>query len=323
MCGISFIMVIMKRMLLIYNPNSGDGRIKSSLSDLTDYFTKQNFEVTVHPTQAPGDAKEQVRKRSGEFERIIVCGGDGMMHEAINGYMASSQKSRLGYIPTGTVNDFASSHDIPFQIEEAAAIAADDAWSDLDIGRFNDEFFSYVAAFGVATAVSYSTPQEQKKRLGSLAYLLNALSVVDFTHWENNCSTMTIEWEGGKASGDFLYGMVSNSKYVAGMDQFTKDLFDWRDGKLEGLFIRRPMNLMELNQIIGSVARSDFDNPFFIQVQSPWFTFSGDETAWTLDGEFGGSFTNARACAVPRAFQAILPREHIDEYNLDDNGEKE
>lgn len=301
----------MKKMLMLYNPCSGDGRIKDSLSELVDELTKNGYLVTVYPTQFAGDAKATIEKEGAAFDRIVVCGGDGMMHEAINGWIHGQNLPTLAYIPSGTVNDFANTHEIPRDMLTAAKVAASDSWTYLDVGQFNDEYFSYVAAFGVGTSVSYKTPQEKKKILGPTAYILEALNTVDFAHWENNCETMKITWKGGEVSGDFLYGMVSNSKYVAGTDVFTKDLFNWHDGLLEGLFIRRPMNLVELNMIIAGITRSDFSSPLFIQVQSPWFDFVCDQSAWTLDGEFGGVHDHVIAKVVPRALKMVLSEEHI------------
>ncbi|MBF0579070.1 YegS/Rv2252/BmrU family lipid kinase [Erysipelotrichaceae bacterium RD49] len=301
----------MKKMLMLYNPCSGDGRIKDSLSELVDELTKNGYLVTVYPTQFAGDAQATIEKEGAAFDRIVVCGGDGMMHEAINGWIHGKSLPTLAYVPSGTVNDFANTHGIPRDMLTAAQVAASNSWTYLDVGQFNEEYFSYVAAFGVGTSVSYKTPQEKKKILGPTAYILEALNTVDFAHWENNCETMKITWKGGEASGDFLYGMVSNSKYVAGTDVFTKDLFNWHDGLLEGLFIRRPMNLVELNTIIAGITRSDFSGPLFIQVQSPWFDFVCDQSAWTLDGEFGGVHDHVVAKAVPRALKMVLSEEHI------------
>lgn len=313
-CAFAFLVIlpsVMKKLLLLYNPNSGDGRIQSSLSELIDFITKKEYLVTIYPTQAAGDACRCLGELEETYDRVVVCGGDGMMHEAINGWMVSRRKPLLGYIPSGTVNDFASSHELPRTILEAAEIATGPFWTMIDVGQFNGRYFSYVAAFGVGTSVSYQTPQQRKKRLGSLAYVLEGLRAVDFARWENNCTRMRIFWESGECEGDFLYGMVSNSRYVAGTDCFTRDLFNWHDGLLEGFFIRRPMNLMELNQIITCIARSSFDHPLFVQVQSPWFSFEGEQTAWTLDGEFGGVHQSAFARAVPAALAIALPSSQV------------
>lgn len=302
----------MKKLLLLYNPHSGDGRIRPALADLVEQFSHRGFLTTIYPTSHAGDAKQVIQNKGAEYDRLVVCGGDGMMHEAINGWMRADDMPLLGYIPSGTVNDFANTYEIPKTLLDAAAISCGSNWMSLDVGTFNGEYFSYVAAFGIGTSVSYRTPQRKKKRLGTLAYVLEALSTVDFAHWENNCETMKITWKDGECEGDFLYGMVSNSKYVAGTDFFTKDFFDFQDGLLEGLFIRRPMNLTELNTIIAGISRSDFSNPLFIQVQSPWFQFDAKRVAWTLDGEFGGIRNHVKAEVVPRALKIALPLQEED-----------
>ena len=303
----------MKKLLLIYNPVSGDGRIRSALSELINLFTSQGFLVTTYPTQKPKDAWETLEHLDNtveNYDRIIVCGGDGMMHEALNGWMRGTEMPPLGYIPSGTVNDFASSYGISKDLIKAAEHACTPGWTSLDTGRFNDEYFTYVAAFGVGTSVSYQTPQKRKQIFGSAAYFIEALSTVDFAHWENNCESMEISWQGGTAQGDFLFGMVSNSKYVAGSDLFTRDLFNWHDGLLEGVFFRRPMNLNELNQIIGCLIRSDFNNSSVcFQVQSPWFEFKSSQTEWTLDGEYGGMHDHVTITAIPETLRMILPPE--------------
>lgn len=304
----------MKKMLLLYNPVAGDRRIQNSLSDLVNQMTGMGYLVTVYPTQKPGDASEKLKNLDlSGCDRLVVCGGDGMLHEALNGWMAGKNMPLLGYIPSGTVNDFANSHEIPLKLSEAAEIAGGDWWAPIDVGQFNEEYFSYVAAFGLGTSVSYLTAQERKNRLGSIAYVLEALGRVDFAHWENNCETLEIEWEGGSLQGDFLYGMVSNSRYIAGSDLFTRNIYNWHDGLLEGVFIKRPMNISELNQIISCLMRSSFDNPLMMQVQSPWFRLKGENIPWTLDGEYGGVHDIVEARAVSSALNLALPKSHVQE----------
>lgn len=297
----------MNRVFLVYNPASGDGHIKNNLSLMCDFFTKNHCEVIVHPTQAPLDGMKQIESRGREYDRIVVCGGDGMLHEGLNGWIRAKTDAILCYIPSGTINDFANTHGISKEILKACEVAVYGQEEWIDIGRFNTEYFTYVAAFGFATAIAYDTPHSIKKRLGPLAYILKAMEVVDFAHWENNCVNTKITWEDGEAEGDFLYGMVSNSQYVGSIEAYINKLFDWKDGILEGFFVRRPMNIPELNSILASLAKKDFSNPLIIQVQSPWFEFNGERIDWTLDGEFGGSVTQAKINVVKEALKISLP----------------
>ncbi len=145
----------MEKLLLVYNPKSGDGRIRAQLAKVIEIFSNANYRVEVYATKRENDGMEWIEKVGCEFDRIVVCGGDGMFHEAVNGWFQSRSKAPLAYIPSGTVNDFANTHNIPKNDVEAATMIASDGMIDqIDAGLFNDTYFSYVAAFGFATSTA-------------------------------------------------------------------------------------------------------------------------------------------------------------------------
>ena len=69
----------MKRMLFVYNPNSGMGLLKPKLSDVIDTFVKGGYEVTVYPTQRSQDAVRKVSEYKEEYDEkttdlhLAVC----------------------------------------------------------------------------------------------------------------------------------------------------------------------------------------------------------------------------------------------------------
>lgn len=160
------------KLLFVYNPHSGVGKIKFYLSDILEIMVRAGYEVTVHPTQAQGDAVELVRKRAKEYDLIVCCGGDGTLDETVTGLMQGACGVPLGYIPAGSTNDFAASLRLPRDMKRAAQIAAGGTGFPCDVGRFGDDYFVYIAAFGLFTDVSYQTSQELKNVLGHAAYLL-------------------------------------------------------------------------------------------------------------------------------------------------------
>lgn len=94
--------------------------------------------------------------------------------ETLNGLISIKSNAELGYIPTGTVNDFAGSHKIPKNIKMAIDKIANGEAHKYDIGRIGDRYFSYVAAFGAFTAVAYQTSQTKKASFGKIAYITEA-----------------------------------------------------------------------------------------------------------------------------------------------------
>ena len=101
-----------KKMLFIFNPHSGKGQIKNHLLDILDKFAKAEYDITVRPTQERLDAYNYIKNNGDNFDRIVVSGGDGTLNEAVKGLMEFDADKRpcLGYIPTGTTNDFASKY---------------------------------------------------------------------------------------------------------------------------------------------------------------------------------------------------------------------
>ena len=164
----------MQKLLFVFNPHAGKGQIKNKLLQIVDLMVKEEYDVTIYPTQAREDALNIVKNRAEEFDLIVCCGGDGTLDEAVSGMMLSSKKVPLGYIPAGSTNDFANSLKIPKDMVKAAKAAVSGRKFACDVGTFNGNPFIYVAAFGIFTAVSYKTPQEWKNILGHVAYILEA-----------------------------------------------------------------------------------------------------------------------------------------------------
>ena len=162
-------------------------------------------------------------------------------------------------------------------------------------------YFTYIAAFGAFTEVSYKTDQELKKTLGHLAYVIegiNSLGSIKSYH-------ASVEHDGGVLEGDFIYGAVSNSLSVGGMVKMKKDLVDLSDGKFEVLLVHNPVNAGDLNSIVGGLLYQDYDNsPCLTVVQSERIRITFDqEVPWTRDGENGGSHRTLELLCHPRAVE--------------------
>lgn len=275
-----------KKVLFIVNPKSGKGSIRSKLLDIVDIFVKAEFDLTLYISQSAGDARAKAKEVEGRYELVICSGGDGTLDEVISGMMECEKRSAIGYIPCGSTNDFAHSLKIPTSMTKAAEHIA--AWKEFpcDIGRFNDDYFVYIAAFGLFTDVSYETSQDVKNVLGHLAYILEGMKKLT----EIKSYPMKVESEVMTVEGNFLFGMVTNSTSVGGFRNITGKHVHLDDGVFEVTLIKTPQNILELNEIIQAViAGKSENNKYFYQFRSKAVKFiSGDPVAWTLDGEFGG-----------------------------------
>ncbi len=293
----------MKKMLFVYNPNAGKGLLKPKLADVLDIFVKSGFEVVVYPTQSYRDAYHKIVHMEKGYDLVVCSGGDGTLDEVVTGMMKRKNRIPIGYIPTGTTNDFASSLHISRNILSAADTAVNGVPFACDIGTFNHDIFVYVAAFGLFTDVSYQTDQNLKNVLGHAAYVLEGakrLSNIPSYH-------IKITHDGEVIEGEFMIGMVTNSKSVAGFRSIMGKQVLFDDGEFEVTLIKRPKNPIELQEIITALLIESFNTEYMYTFKASKITFeSNREIPWTLDGEFGGDHENVHICNKKQALQIMI-----------------
>lgn len=296
-----------RRMLFIYNPRAGKAQIRSNLLDIIDIFVKAGYEVTAYPTQARGDAVKAVKERSAGYDIVVCSGGDGTLDEVVSGMMKCEEKLPIGYVPAGSTNDFANSLKIPKNMIKAADVVVNGVNYACDIGRFNNDNFIYVAAFGIFTDVSYGTKQDVKNVLGHAAYLLEGvkrLPSVRACPLKITCNDQVIE-------GEFLYGMVTNSYSVGGFRGITGQDILLDDGLFEVTLIRRPTNPLDLNNIIMALVDKRVKSEHIHTYKtSELIVESGKPLAWSLDGEFGGEHLKAVISNEQQVLQIRIPQEY-------------
>jgi len=279
------------KLLFIYNPNAGRGVIREYLSEIIEMFAAHGYEVTIYPTEKKGDAAAIVADNASRFDRIVCCGGDGTLNEVTDGLMQLEEKIPCGYIPAGTVNDFANSFNLPSDMVEAAQIAVTGVPFLYDVGELNGDYFDYIAAFGAFTEVSYETSQLSKNILGKLAYFFEGVKRLPSLRKYK----IKIEIDGEWTDEEVIYGMITNSFSVGGFLSLFDDEVSLNDGKLEAFFIRAPKNILEFQTIINALVMKDLNCKHFrychvdtIQIKSK------KAISWTVDGEFGGKFTKVK-----------------------------
>lgn len=279
----------MKKMLFIINPRSGKAQIRSRILDILDIFVKADYEVRVHVTQEPLDAKNKVKKYGGKVDLVVCSGGDGTLNEAISGMMELPHPPLLGYIPAGSTNDFATSLHLSKNMLTAAEAAVEGRPYRIDIGRFcKDRYFIYIAGFGIFTEVSYMTPQEKKNLLGHNAYMLEGVkSLMAVKTYHMRVVSDEIDME-----GEFIFGMVTNTISVGGFKGLVDQNVSLNDGQFEVLLIRAPKTPIEFSNIMTCLLLKEEQNEYVFKFRTKSLKIESQEAVdWVLDGEFGGSRT--------------------------------
>lgn len=275
-----------KRMMLLINPNAGKGGYRASIAAIMEEFCKNGWQPTVFFTQAPGEAPWLVAQNAKDYDMVVCLGGDGTLSEVVSGIMSLDEKRPIGYIPLGTANDVARTLELSTKPAQAAADIMRGHRFPFDVGQFGpDKFFTYVAAFGAFTDVSYGTPQETKHALGHLAYMLEGLKSL------NRLSNYRaiIEYDDGVLHDDFIFGAVTNSTSIAGLVKLDKGSVNLSDGMFEVLLVKTPQDILDLNGIISAVLSSNFNSPNVMLLRSKEVRIMFERpVAWTRDGEDGG-----------------------------------
>lgn len=139
---------MMKKMIFLFNPRSGKEAIKNQLSDILGIFCRAGYLPSVYVTQEPGDAAKIAEEYGSEVELFVCSGGDGTLNSVISGIMKLKKRPEIGYLPSGSTNDFARSLKIPANLTEAARDVVSGKSYGVDIGKFGDQrYFVYIAAF--------------------------------------------------------------------------------------------------------------------------------------------------------------------------------
>ncbi len=301
----------MKKLLFIYNPHAGKELLKPKVSDIVDIFVKAGYEVTIYPTQAYHDAYRKVREYDPEEYDLVVCsGGDGTIDEVVSGMMKKKKRNPIGYIPTGTTNDFANSLHIPKGLLKAADNAVNGIVFPCDVGRFNQGTFVYIAAFGLFTDVSYETDQAMKNVLGHMAYLLEGAKRI----FNVPSYRVKVSHDGEEFEDEFIFGMVTNSRSVGGFRNMVGKQVVFDDGLFEVTLIKKPRNPIELQEIIAALLIEQIDTKYMYTFKTGYISFESlEEIPWTLDGEFGGEHDYVELENMKQQLKIMVPEEHIEE----------
>lgn len=224
---------------LFVNPKAGRGRAGRRFQRIEQLFANSGIATQVTKSRSAGDLEEAVTEAvNAGAKRVVVVGGDGSVHEAVNGILRTGANASLGIVPAGTGNDFAKACGIPLAWEHATQLLIERLVSRaptraIDVGRMNDRYFANGAGIGFDARVtrianSYRWP------IGNLVYLLAILRCL-----YDGIATpkLEIQSEDDAWRGPVTLVSLSNGPWAGGMFHiapFAKNA----DGKLNLLLVK-------------------------------------------------------------------------------------
>jgi YegS/Rv2252/BmrU family lipid kinase len=243
--------------LLFVNPTAGRGRAGRRIDRICELLDNAGVQFETRASTTAGDLERQVCEQVDlGADRIIIAGGDGSVHEAVNGIMRADKSARLGVIPTGTGNDFAKACEIPLDWELAtellgARLNSNAHFRRIDVGRMNDRYFANGAGVGFDAKVT-KVARSYRWRIGDLVYLvaifrclIDGVATPDMTITSANLSTQ----------GPVTLANISNGAWVGGMFHIAP-MADNSDGQLE-LVIASPVSRLRILSLLPKLIRGE------------------------------------------------------------------
>lgn len=294
----------MKKVLFVYNPVSGTGRVRKNMFEVVDFYNSHDCLVTLCPIRKLERYEAFWNGEADVYDLVVCCGGDGTLNILYSMMKSKGLRKEIAYVPAGSTNDFAYSLGISGDFAEALSGTIYGSSRHFDAGQFGDKYFLYVAAFGIFTKVAYSTPQKNKNALGHTAYVLEGIRELS----ELKSYHMRVETDKQVIEDDFILGLISNTLSVGGFRGIMPADTALDDGEFEIMLIRMPKNLMELQGIITALTAQkpgDDKHVYCCKTRSVHVT-SEKPVEWTVDGEFGGSVTEAHVQVLRGDLEMIV-----------------
>ncbi|QTC40944.1 diacylglycerol kinase family lipid kinase [Bacillus sp. V3] len=171
--------ILYSKILLVCNGKAGRGELETQLMEVTPPLLDICDTLTIHKTKDKGGAEKICHETGNEYDLVVILGGDGTVHEAVNGLARLSSRPKTAILPGGTCNDFARSLDIPMNLRLAAETIANDLHEkDIDIVKADDRYFSNFWGTGLISQTSDNIDTGSKSVLGKLSYYISAFQSI-------------------------------------------------------------------------------------------------------------------------------------------------
>ena len=290
-------------LLMIVNPRAGRNKSPAPLFDAAAIFCESGYLLSIHRTTAPGDAAAYAAREGGQYDVVVAVGGDGTLNEVACGLMQLQHPPLLGYLPQGSTNDFAASLRISSNPAEAAQAIVRHQPRMLDVGRWNQRHFIYVASFVAFTSTSYTASQAAKNALGHFAYILEGMKDLNTLRPYH----IRLTADGEVLDGDYLFGAVCNSTSIGGLMKLDPERVVLDDGKFEMLLVPSPKTAADLQNLVLALLNQQYDSQglVFRHVSSLRLE-TEEELPWSLDGEYAPSVPVVDIVNRQRALRMLL-----------------
>ena len=304
----------MKKCVVIINPKSGDSKGIREVNKIETIVENYNYDVKIILTKYRGHAKEIMKNLDNDIDLVISVGGDGTFSEVMNGNLERNKRIVLAHLPVGTTNDIGHMYGLGNNLYTNLKLILEGTIKKVDVGLINNHAFTYVASYGKFMDIPYKTPQELKKRLGYMAYILEVVKRI-FHHIPKYKINFYINGE--KHTGKYTFIIISNANRIAGINNFYNDI-KLDDDKLEVMFcsLNKKIDILKAFYTLKTSDVKYISGIEIYEVNHLKIEFLDKVKSWCTDGEEFEGLNNIYEVDLKNGVEMLIPNKNIEKLFL-------
>ena len=287
-----------RRVLILYNPKAGKGRIRRKMDAVEEVFFTAGYTPVpkmLRFGENPFDSLD------GEYELVVICGGDGTINYVVNAMKTRGLDYLLAIIPAGTANDFAGAIGMHSNPVKAARQIVEGQQDRVDCGRVNGLYFINIFSFGMFTTTSQHTPEHLKQHIGKAAYIIEGSKELHNREY----IPLHIVHDGGEMDINSVITLIFNGE-TAGRFPLARNA-SIRDELLDFVALRKCGNLEGLLSVTKYLLNGK-ENDDVIHITSSKFEITSPLSPLTdMDGQPSAEFPLTIEC-LPANLKIITPK---------------
>ncbi|AFL88256.1 sphingosine/diacylglycerol kinase-like enzyme [Terriglobus roseus DSM 18391] len=301
------------RGLLLYNPQAGRNRSarEATVQQIASLLRGHGYELTVTATTHRGSAGDQARSAIAErAEVIFACGGDGTVHDVLQGIVGTSAK--LAIIPLGSANALCRELSIPLNPLRAAAAYAARRERRVAVGQCvttsGERYFLTMAGSGPDGALMYRMLTINRSFVGRWAYLWHALRLL----LRGGFRPFRVQWKGAdgtEGTAEAVSAMALRIGDLGGIFPGVARGATFNDESMRLVLVKAPALLAMPLWFLSSWLRLERWNPLLSRHDVVSFTCDGavGRTHVQADGEWVGCLPAMIQLRSSRTITLLLP----------------
>ena len=228
-----------KSLIVIYNPNARKGKIQEVMPYILSRLSTKFSPCDSVQSKSAEDMVDLARKNAEKYDCIVVAGGDGSIHNVINGVKQSKGRPTLGFLPYGTVNDVCRTLNISRKLDKAIDVILRGETIKYDIMQEDNNYMIYTFAGGMFVSTSFKTSTGMKRALGKIAYFITGAKQL----FSMRTLPLTVTIDGERHHGRYIMAMVLNSASAAGF-RINKER-DIDDGLIDVILVEKKRSYLK------------------------------------------------------------------------------